>query len=251
MFSALKLPQRTSKPRTTGISCLTDTGLPTGYFKDVIETHNELIDYVKFGWGSSIMTRDLQRKTDILTAYGISYFFGGTLFEKAIQNDCIADYLKFCESCGCKLVEISNGTLAFPLEEKCELIRKISSDFIVWSEVGFKDPQLSLDFPPSQWIESIMAELKAGSEKVITESRESGKCGICRRDGEVRYGLIEDILASDIDKTRLIFETPNNSLQTYFILKLGANVNLANLSFSDILSVETLRLGLRSDTFYI
>ena len=146
---------------------------------------------------------------------------------------------------------MSNGTIRSSLDEKCDLIRRITRDFEVWSEVGFKDSQQSLDFPPSRWIESIEAEFEAGSVRVITESRETGTSGICRQDGEVRYGLIQDILNSGIDIDKLVFEAPNKDLQAYFILKIGTNVNLANIHFRDIVSTETLRLGLCHDTFQI
>jgi phosphosulfolactate synthase len=251
MIFQLNLPSRPPKPRPIGTSCLIDDGLPTSYFRDVIESHGDLIDNVKFGWGTSLVTREIQEKIKILASHQIPFFFGGTLFEKAYQCDRVDEYLAFCRESGCEIIEVSNGTLSFSLDEKCDLIRRISCDFAVWSEVGFKDPQQSLDFPPSRWIESIEAELDAGSTRVIIEARESGTSGICRRDGEVRYGLIEDILTSGVDVDKLVFEAPNKELQTYFILKLGPNVNLANIHFSEIVGTETLRLGLCHDTFYL
>lgn len=247
----LNLPSRPLKPRPTGISCLIDNGHPTSYFRDVVDSHGDLIDYVKFGWGTSLVTREIAEKIKLLEAHQIPFFFGGTLFEKAYQENCVDEYLTFCRTSGCKIVEVSNGTIRSSLDEKCDLIRRITRDFEVWSEVGFKDSQQSLDFPPSRWIESIEAEFEAGSVRVITESRETGTSGICRQDGEVRYGLIEDILNSGIDIDKLVFEAPNKDLQAYFILKIGTNVNLANIHFRDIVSTETLRLGLCHDTFQI
>ena len=249
MLSQLDLPSRPPKPRKQGITCLIDSGLPIAFFQDAIESHHEFIDYVKFGWGTSLVTREIRKKIAILGSHEIGFFFGGTLFEKAVKDDCVDDYLDYCQDLGAQIVEVSNGTLCFPLSEKCDFIRRIGGRFTVWSEVGFKDPQRSLDFSPSRWIESIKAELDAGSKKVITESRESGTSGVCRRDGEIRYGLIEDILASGIDVEKLVFEAPNKMLQAYFVDKIGPNVNLANISFSDVVGTETLRLGLRSDTF--
>ncbi|MDB6156011.1 MAG: comA [Chthoniobacteraceae bacterium] len=242
------LPDRPLKPRASGLTCLIDPGLPTGYFRDVIESHGGLVDCVKFGWGTSLVTKDLAEKMAVLRANDVTFLFGGSLFEKAVQRDCVDDYFRFCVESNCPLVEISNGTLEMAQEEKCRHITRFAQQFTVWSEVGYKDGERSINLPPYKWIEFMLSELAAGAQMVITESRESGTSGICRSDGEVRYGLISEIIASPVDMGRVIFEAPNKELQTYFVKKLGSNVNLANIPFSDVIGLETLRLGLRSDT---
>lgn len=244
----LLLPIRLTKTRHHGITILIDSGLPTDYFRDVITSHHSMIDFVKFGWGTSIVSQNLQEKIRHLQDYNVDYFFGGTLFEKYVLQDKVQDYIEFCLSSGCKYTEISNGTIDLSNEEKCSYIERFSKHFEVFSEVGYKDSDRSLNLHPAKWIEYIRMDFEAGATKVITEARESGTSGICRSNGEVRFGLIEEIIESDLDSRRVIFEAPNKELQTYFIQRLGSNVNLANISFEDIVSLETLRLGLRSDT---
>jgi phosphosulfolactate synthase len=250
MNITLKLPYRELKNRKTGLTVLIDNGLPTNFFIDVINSHSNYIDLVKFGWGTSIVTEDIDKKIDSLNNKKIDFFFGGTLFEKFLYQNKIDDFYNFSKNKGAKYVEISNGTLDISNSEKAKFIRDFSKDFTVFSEVGYKDTLKSQELHPKKWIEYIQEDLSSGARKVITEARESGKSGICRENGEVRFGLIEEILDSDIDIKNLIFEAPNKDLQIYFIDKIGYNVNLANISFNDVIALETLRLGLRSDTFY-
>jgi phosphosulfolactate synthase len=246
--TALALPERTTKPRTRGLSIVIDNGIPLTYFQDVMESMGSLVDLVKFGWGTSIVSDTLERKIACLQHHQIDYFFGGTLFEKYLSQHLLDAYVDYCKQHGCRYVEISNGTIALSNEEKARLIADFAQEFHVLSEVGYKDSERSLHLHPAQWITYIRQDLAAGAERVITEARESGTSGICRSDGELRYGLIEEILSTDIDPNKLVFEAPNKSLQTYFIQRLGSNVNLANIPIHDIIPLETLRLGLRSDT---
>ena len=242
------LADRECKPRARGRTCLIDSGYPTQYFSDVIASHHPLIDAVKFGWGTSLVTKDIERKIAILREHKIDYLFGGTLLEVAFSQGKLDEFQGFVSKHECPIIEVSDGTIPMTREEKCELIKRFAGDHTVWSEVGYKDQQQSLDLPPSKWVEFMRASLEAGASMVLTEARESGTSGICRSDGEVRFGLIEDILASNIDLDQIMFESPNKSLQTYFIKRVGTNVNLANIAFSDVVGLETLRLGLRSDT---
>lgn len=209
------------------------------------------VDVVKFGWGTSIVTPKLEEKIQCLKNHGIDYFFGGTLFEKYYIQGKTERYTEFCLRHECRYVEISNGTVPMSNEEKCEWIHRYAQHFQVLSEVGFKDVNQSLMLPPNRWIEYIRADLAAGAIRVITEARESGTSGICREDGELRFGLIEEILGAGIDVNSLIFEAPNKTLQAYFIEKVGPSVNLANVPFAHIIPLETLRLGLRSDTLML
>ena len=231
-----------------GLSCLIDPGLPTGMFLDYIESHNDYIDYVKFGWGTALKSKNIVNKISILQEYNIDYFFGGTLFEFSYLIKLLPEFVSFVQDHSCKIIEISDGSIDIPTQEKLEIISKLANEFTVWTEIGYKDSQRSLELPPSKWIEYMRAALDAGSEKVITESRESGTSGICRANGDIRFGLIEDILASDIDLDDIIFEAPTKSLQVYFINKCGPVVNLANIAFPDVISLQTLRCGLRADT---
>lgn len=249
-MQGLVLPNRSIKPRKDGINFLIDNGYPTGYFKDVIESMSDKIDFVKFGWCTSLVSTNIEEKISILKENKIDYFFGGTLFEKFLQQDKLEDLKKFLISHDCKYMEISNGTIDISNSEKCKYIKEFSSEFKVFSEVGLKDSQKSEEMSPKKWIEYMLEDLEAGSFKVITESREGGNSGICRSSGELRVGLIEEIIDSTLNINDIIFEAPNKKLQIHFINKIGTNCNLGNIAFSDVIGLETLRLGIRSDTFF-
>lgn len=231
-----------------GLTILIDPGLPAGHFRDVIESHGGLVDLVKFGWGTALVTGCFDDKLRVLNKAGIRSFFGGTLFELAYRNDCVDPFFDFAEACGCDLVEISDGTVSIPPREKSRWIQHASSRFEVFSEIGYKNPERSEKLFPAMWIEKINDDLESGASHVVLEARESGNSGICRPSGEVRHGLIHEILDSGIDRRSLVFEAPNKMLQTYLIKAVGPDVNLANVAFPDVVGLETLRLGLRSDT---
>lgn len=245
---APRLPSRATKPRSTGLTMVIDGGIPLKMFADVISSTPELIDFVKFGWGTAIVTGGLQQKIDVLREHGIGFYLGGTLFEKYVMQERFDDYKRFCVELGCEHVEVSNGTVTMSNAEKASYIRKLAGDFTVVSEVGFKDPDRSEQLPPSKWIEYINEDLAAGAAMVTLEARESGKSGICRPDGALRFGLIEDVLSAGVGQDRLLFEAPTTTLQTYFITRLGTDVNLGNVPASGVIGLETLRLGLRADT---
>ena len=244
----LQLPQRTSKPRADGLTMMVDGGLPTRQFQDVVESGAEFLDFVKFGWGTAIVTSDLQRKIDVLKDVGVDYYFGGTLFEKFLLQDRFDDFRDLCLSYGCQHVEVSNGTIDLPHIEKAGYVRKLAGDFNVVSEVGFKDSERSELLAPDRWIECIQEDLEAGACLVTLESRESGSSGICRPNGELRFGLIEEILDSNVNPSQLLFEAPSTQLQCYFVRRIGSDVNLGNIPSSALLGLETIRLGLRADT---
>jgi phosphosulfolactate synthase len=246
--TALELPARAAKPRTTGLTMMVDGGLPTRGFQDIVESGAEYLDFVKFGWGTAIVTSDLHRKIEILDGAGVDYYFGGTLFEKFVLQDRFDDFREMCHSAGCSYVEVSNGTIDLSAMEKVGYITKLADDFRVVSEVGFKDSERSERFAPTRWIEDIHDDLDAGAFLVTLEARESGKSGICRPNGELRFGLIEEILASDVPVDRLLFEAPSNELQCYFVRRVGTDVNLGNIPSTTVIGLETIRLGLRSDT---
>ena len=245
---APRLPSRATKPRSTGLTMVIDGGIPLRMFTDIISSTPELIDFVKFGWGTAIVTGGLQQKIDVLREHGIGFYLGGTLFEKYVMQERFDDYKRFCVELGCEHVEVSNGTVTMSNAEKASYIRKLAGDFTVVSEVGFKDPDRSEQLPPSKWIEYINEDLAAGATMVTLEARESGKSGICRPDGALRFGLIEDVLSAGVGQDQLLFEAPTTTLQTYFITRLGTDVNLGNVPASAVIGLETLRLGLRADT---
>jgi phosphosulfolactate synthase len=252
MFAtALHLPGRTEKPRHTGLTMVIDGGLPLRYFADVVSSAADYIDFVKFGWGTAVVTSTLRAKIDILRVNQVGFYFGGTLFEKYVLQGRFDDFRKFCEEHSCRHVEVSNGTIPLSNSEKASYVRKLADDFAVISEVGFKDPVRSEQLPPSMWIEYIREDLEAGAALVTLEARESGRSGICRPDGVLRFGLVDDVLASGIGRESLLFEAPTSSLQAHFITRLGPDVNLGNVPAQGVIALETLRLGLRADTLTV
>jgi phosphosulfolactate synthase len=246
--TALRLPARTEKPRRAGLTMVIDGGIPVSLFADLVSSAADYIDLVKFGWGTAVVTGKLDAKVDVLNAHQIGFYFGGTLFEKYLLQGRFEDFLKFCRSWSCRHVEVSNGTISLSNSEKASYVRKLSDEFTVVSEVGFKDPARSEQLPPSKWIEYIKEDLEAGASMVTLEARESGKSGICRPDGALRFGLIEDVLASDVSQESLLFEAPTTALQAHFVTRIGPNVNLGNVPAAGVIGLETLRLGLRADT---
>lgn len=242
----LDLPERSAKPRATGLTSVLDRGLSTQEVDAMVEVAGASVDLVKLGWGTALVTGNLTAKLDRYRAHGIPVTFGGTLTEAAIRDDRLDAYTAWLRELGITHVEVSDGTIDLPAERKHEIIRALVGEgFTVLSEVGSKDAQEIM--APYRWVELIAAELEAGAWKVIAESRESGTAGIYRADGEVRMGLIDEI-AHAIPVERLLFEAPQKDQQVFFLQRFGHEVNLGNIAPADVLSLETLRLGLRSDT---
>jgi phosphosulfolactate synthase len=245
VIDLLDLPERTVKPREQGLTHALDRGLSVSDVDGFAEIAGDYIDVVKLGWGTAVVTGNLEAKIERYRAHGIPVVFGGTLTELAIAQDRLDPLLSWMSRLGLEHVEVSDGTITLPHEEKLELIERLSRDFTVLSEVGSKDDTKIM--APYRWVELIQAELEAGAWKVITEARESGTSGIYRHDGEVRMGLIDEIVHR-VPAERLLFEAPLKDQQVWFIRRLGANVNLGNVTPDDVLSLETMRLGLRADT---
>ncbi len=244
----LELPERPSKPRSVGLTMVIDNGLPCGYFADAMASAAAHIDIVKFGWGTALVTIDLEAKIACCRRHGIRFCFGGTLFEKFVVQDRFPGFLAMCRHHACDLVEVSNGTIALINTDKASYIRACAGEFEVISEVGVKDAVRSEALCASDWARAVDEDLVAGSSLVITEARESGRSGICQRDGTLRLDVVEEILASGVDPDLLVFEAPTKELAVQFISRLGPTVNLGNVAAGDAIGVETLRLGLRSDT---
>jgi phosphosulfolactate synthase len=245
MLDLLKLPQRSPKPRQEGITHVLDRGLSIAGVDSLIEVAGDSVDIVKLGWGTSVVTGNLEAKLTRYREHGIPVVFGGTLTELALAQDRLEALLGIMRRYELAHIEISDGTITLPHEAKLELIERLSQEFTVLSEVGSKDDTRIM--APYRWVEQIQSELEAGAWKVIAEARESGTVGIFRHDGEVRMGLIDEIV-HQVPHDRLIFEAPRKEQQVWFVRRLGPNVNLGNIPPEDVLSLETIRLGLRSDT---
>jgi phosphosulfolactate synthase len=244
----LSVPSRTAKPRREGLTAVIDNGLPIAAFEDAITSAAFAIDLVKFGWGTALVTPYLEEKTDCLNRHGIGYLFGGTLLEKFVAQDRAEDYFELCRRHGCRYVEVSDGTIHLPGPAKARLIARAAAEFTVLSEVGYKDPDRSAALTGAQWVSFIQADFAAGASYVVTEARESGRSGICDAAGRPRFDVVEEVIAGTPDCGRLIFEAPTKDLQTFFVTRVGSDVNLGNVAPTDVIGVETLRLGLRSDT---
>jgi phosphosulfolactate synthase len=241
----LDIPARCAKPREQGITHVMDRGLSIAAVDGLMETVGDSVDIVKLGWGTALVTANLKVKLERYRAHGIPVVLGGTLTELAIKQGRVEGLVAWLHELGLRHVEISDGTIALEPDVKSRLIRLLSSEFTVLSEVGSKDTDFIM--APYVWVEQIERDLQAGAWKVITEARESGTAGIYRADGEVRTGLIDEI-AHAIDPDRLIFEAPRREQQVWLLHRFGGECNLGNIAPEDVLSLETLRLGLRSDT---
>ncbi len=246
-FHLNHLPARTVKPRNKGITLALDKGLSIRQAEDFCETSADYTDIVKLGWGTSYVTRKLDEKLAVYRKYEIPVYFGGTLFEAYVLRDQLDAYIELLKKYELRYVEVSNGTIWLSEKRKLDIIQKLSRDFTVLSEVGSKNPNDII--PPYKWVKMIENELSAGAWKVICEARESGTVGVFRPNGEIRSGLIDEI-ADQVDVDSLMFEAPQKEQQVWFIKKFGPNVNLGNIQPTEIISVETLRLGLRSDTLF-
>ncbi len=245
-FSLNNIPAREQKPRQNGMTMVMDKGLSIREAEDYLSVANPYSDIIKLGWGTSHVTPNLMDKLDVYREAKLPYYFGGTLFEAFIIRNQFDEFRRVLDKYKLEFAEVSDGSIDIPHDEKCEYIRKLSEQVTVLSEVGSKDDQNII--APYRWIELMNAEIQAGSWKVIAEARESGSVGIYRETGEVRQGLIDEIL-TQIPYENIIFEAPQKAQQVWFIKLLGTNVNLGNIAPADVIPLETIRLGLRGDTF--
>jgi phosphosulfolactate synthase len=231
------------EPRSGGLTHVLDKGLGPRAWEDVLETSGLYIDIVKLGWGTAYVTQNLRQKLEILKEKPV--VIGGTFFEVVYVKGKVDEYKRWLTDLGLTHVEISDGTVQMPREEKLELIADLARDFTVLSEVGSKDSEVN--FAPYLWVQWIKEELEAGAWKVITEARESGTAGIFRPSGEMRTGLIDEIV-NEIAVADLMFEAPTKASQAWFVKEFGPTVNLGNIPPDEVIPLETLRLGLRGDT---
>tara|TARA_Y100001954_G_C15808727_1_gene604036 strand:- start:2335 stop:3141 length:807 start_codon:yes stop_codon:yes gene_type:complete len=241
------VPERTSKPRNSGLTMVMDKGLSLRQAEDLITLNADRIDLLKLGFGTSIITPGIKDKVKLYQDAGIDVYCGGTLFEAFFIRKSLDDYLKFIDSLGLTCLEVSDGSMVIDEDEKCEIINKLSKNYKVLSEVGSKEAGILIS--PSKWTSMMSKELEAGSWKVIAEARESGNVGIYRPNGSAHTALIRKILAK-VSLDDILWEAPKKAQQVWFIQQFGANVNLGNIGPWDVIPMEALRLGLRGDTFF-
>lgn len=223
-----------------------DKGLSSRQAEDMIETSGDHIDIVKLGWATSYVTSNLDKKLAVYREAGIPVYLGGTLFEAFIMRNQFDEYRRVLDKYNLSHAEVSDGSLVMDHDKKCEYIRTLTDQVTVLSEVGSKDAEEII--PPYKWIELMQKELDAGAWKVIGEAREGGNVGLFRSTGEVRSGLVQEILTK-IPMEKVLWEAPQKEQQVWFIKLLGSNVNLGNIAPNEVIPLETIRLGLRGDTF--
>jgi phosphosulfolactate synthase len=245
-FNLSQIPERHLKPRQAGLTMVMDKGLSVNEAKNFLSVSHPHVDIIKLGFGTSFVTPNLEEKLEVYRSYDIPIYFGGTLFEAFLIRNQFDDYIRVCEQFKIKYMEVSDGSITIPHAEKCGYIEKLAKHGVVLSEVGSKDAAHII--PPYKWIELMRSELNAGSTYVIAEAREAGNVGIYRGSGEVREGLVQEIL-TQIPQEKIIWEAPQKAQQLYFIELIGCNVNLGNISPSEVIAMETMRIGLRGDTF--
>ena len=245
-FNLTQIPDRIKKPRNSGITMVMDKGLSIPEAQNMMSVGHPHIDIVKLGFGTSFVTPNLREKIEVYKSYDIPVYFGGTLFEAFLIRNQFNDYISVCKDYDISYMEVSDGSINIPHAEKCGYIEKLAKHGTVLSEVGSKDAAHII--PPYKWIELMRAELNAGSSYVIAEAREAGNVGIYRGSGEVREGLVQEIL-TQIPGEKILWEAPQKAQQLYFIELLGCNVNLGNIAPTEVIPLETMRIGLRGDTF--
>ena len=247
-FQLNNLPARTQKPRTNGMTMVMDKGMGLDDVRNFLSVAASYVDLVKLGFGTAFVTNNLREKIEIYRSFDVPVYFGGTLFEAFLIRNQFDDYLQVIKDYDLKYVEVSDGAITIPHAEKCGYIEKLAAHVTVVSEVGSKDATHII--PPYKWIELMRAELEAGSGYVIAEAREAGNVGIYRGSGEVREGLVQEIL-TQIPAEKIIWEAPQKAQQVYFLELLGANVNLGNIAPAEVIPLESMRYGLRGDTFHL
>jgi phosphosulfolactate synthase len=241
----LEVPARTPKPRTKGLTHVIDKGLNLREIEGLFDTAGDYVDIVKLGWGTSYVTNNLEKKIALYRSFDTPVVCGGTLFEAVYAREKMDEFKRWLQHYRFSHVEISDGTLEIPRDEKLELIEDFARDFTVLSEVGSKDAEVNI--APYLWVQWMREELDAGAWKVIAEGREGGTAGIYRPTGELRTGLVDEIEHS-LDFHDLIWEAPTKGSQAWFVKHFGPEVNLGNIPPDEVIALETLRLGLRGDT---
>lgn len=247
-FNLSQIPERNTKPRNHGITMVMDKGLSVEEAKNFMSVAKPHVDVVKLGFGTSFVTPNLKEKLAVYREHDMPVYFGGTLFEAFVIRNQFDDYIAVCKDFGVSYVEVSDGSIVIPHAEKCGYIEKLTKHCTVLSEVGSKDATHIM--APYKWIELMKAELESGASYVIAEAREAGNVGIYRGSGEVREGLVQEIL-TQIPEEKIIWEAPQKAQQLYFLELIGCNVNLGNIAPNEVIPLEAMRIGLRGDTFHL
>ena len=247
-FNLSQIPERIAKPRQFGITMVMDKGLSVEEAKNFLSASGPYVDFVKLGFGTSFVTPRLKEKIDLYQSYNIPVYFGGTLFEAFLIRNQFNDYVSLCKNYNITYMEVSDGSITIPHTEKCGYIEKLTKYGAVLSEVGSKDATNIM--APYKWIEQMRSELDAGASYVIAEAREAGNVGLYRDSGEVRQGLVNEIL-TQIPAEKILWEAPQKAQQLYFLELLGCNVNLGNIAPTEVIPLEAMRIGLRGDTFHL
>lgn len=241
----LDLPSRGEKPRAAGLTHVLDKGSPVRDVEALLEAAGGVIDLWKLGWGTAYLDPGIDEKLPLLARHDVRACVGGTLLEAAWLQGKASECLDWAEETGFPCVEVSNGAVGMPVEEKHRLIAEASGRFVVVSEVGSKDPEARVS--PGAWADEVAADLEAGAAWVLTEGRESGTVGLYTPQGEVREDVVEAVTRATSPE-RIVFEAPRKSQQAWLIRRFGPEVNLGNVRLDEVLGVEALRLGLRADT---
>lgn len=247
-FNLTQIPERTTKPRAHGLTMVMDKGLSVEEAKNFLSAASPHVDIIKLGFGTSFVTPNLRQKIELYQSANIPVYFGGTLFEAFLIRNQFDEYVKTVKDYGISYMEVSDGSITIPHAEKCGYIEKLTKHGLVLSEVGSKDAEHII--PPYKWIELMRAELAAGATYVIAEAREGGNVGIYRGSGEVREGLVQEIL-TQIPAEKIVWEAPQKDQQLYFLELVGCNANLGNLAPHEVIPLEAMRVGLRGDTFHL
>ena len=247
-FHLSQIPERTARPRTFGLTMVNDKGLSVAEARNLVSGAGPHIDLVKLAFGTSLVTTGLHEKIRIFQDANIPVYFGGLLFEAFVIRNQFNDFLDLLKEYNITYIEVSDGSIDIPHSEKCGYIEKLAKYGTVLSEIGSKDKDREHITPPYQWIQLMQAELAAGSSYIVAEARETGPVGIYRDSGEVREGLVQEILTK-VAAEKILWEAPRKDQQLYFLTLVGANANLGNITPSEVIALEAMRVGLRGDTF--
>jgi phosphosulfolactate synthase len=241
------IPERSEKPRKKGLNMIMDKGLSTQEAINLCESSGHLIDYLKMGFGTSLVSKNVKEKIKIYREHNIRVYFGGTLFETFLIRNMFDNFREYVSKYNLDMIEVSDGCMHMEHDEKCKYINKLSKEYTVISEVGSKSADVII--APEIWMQMMNKELQAGSVNVIGEAREGGNVGLYKSNGNADEELINTILKG-VEPDKIIWEAPNKSQQVWFVKLLGPNVNLGNIATNEVISLETIRLGLRGDTFF-
>jgi phosphosulfolactate synthase len=247
-FHLTQIPERTTRPRTHGLTMVNDKGLSVAEARNLVSGAGPHVDLIKLAFGTPLVTPGLEEKIKIFQDAGIPVYFGGLLFEAFVIRNQFSDYLAMLKEYNITMIEVSDGSIDIPHVEKCGYIEKLAKIGMVLSEVGSKDKDREHITPPYQWIRLMKAELEAGASYIVAEARETGTVGLYRDSGEVREGLVQEILTK-VPAEKILWEAPRKDQQLYFLTLIGANANLGNIHPAEVIALEAMRVGLRGDTF--